>query len=408
VLILSLVLAAAPPAKPADALKALAAYGAVPPCTFSIARAGSRVRAAASSEPVASLRGKSDELAPFLDHPDRRVVERAAKLLCAEQDAGARRALEKLARRYPCAGLVLEFEVHGAALEPKPAPASCARAHELEEFPEPADWKRWRSPASDDLAKAVSAGNTAAVASAVSGLTAIDFQRQLTAKAALASVDTLIGWREFSRAQSVPLRATTFDWIASVRVGDVILGSAAAKDGRPMADEFLAAAKLAPDLIKELDWVSYQHPGVRDGLEAKAAAARADASQPAELKRWFESLDSAAAVEHPDAYATIADRLERLFQAKEADALRSFMRDGENAKLHRLLAGSYLAQLGQIDGLDLFADPQTMRSSDAALVASELEGLTSKTRGPVLARVKELLASYSAAKTPPHPELDAR
>ncbi|HCF60717.1 MAG TPA: hypothetical protein DFS52_22295, partial [Myxococcales bacterium] len=91
------------------------------------------------------------------------------------------------------------------------------------------------------------------------------------------------------------------------------------------------------------------------------------------------------------AYGEISGGLRKRFLAGDKDGLRAFIADPKNLRLHKALAGSYLAQLGEIEGLGQLSDLSRFAPQHRAMVRDELRNLTRTTEGEVRERAEALL-----------------
>ncbi|MGC4121375.1 MAG: hypothetical protein QM765_43720 [Myxococcales bacterium] len=164
-------------------------------------------------------------------------------------------------------------------------------------------------------------------------------------------------------------------------------------------DALIAILKVAPDVSDALNFVSVMER-LEGELAARRAAETADAKTPLEVRRFFDRAEEDAAMSDPVGHSKVSNRVGVLFRKKDLAGLEAFQRDPANSRMHRLLAGSYLAQLGNESGLDLFEDPETIRSGHSFAIKSELHNLLASTKGPVHARIEKILPLYGEAKHP--------
>jgi hypothetical protein len=422
---LALLLLAAPvPADPEAALLALQPFGEVESCAAHEVivklpkkpprtMGGMRVVEMDHShelQPAAKaprLAGKSAAILPFLEHRNRRVVRRALDLACACPDPEAKAAVLALARRQGCHRFVREAP--GGLGEPDVGfdlGAACEGAEPGQGFGQrftgsPQDWKRWEGADARALAQKIDRGDAAALASAVSALESMDLSETRTAMAALALVRTPLGWATVARAFPRDVQGKpNGDYVDfAMNVAPHLLGNVAAAAKLERVDALVAILKLAPDVGEALNFIAVTE-GLQGTLAARARKEARDPANPPEVRRFFEGSREGQAMSDPAGYAKVSDRLAGLFKAKDKAGLRAFQKDDANDRLHRLLAGSYLAQLGDAGGLALFEDPESVRSGQAHTIRSELESLLTSTKGPVRQRVQEVLKLYSGAQHP--------
>jgi hypothetical protein len=179
---LTLLLLAALPADPHEALRALEGYGATPACEFDESieaytgppptidlgngpvpmRPPAHVHTIKAPALLPALRGKSSAIIPFLEHRSQVVVHRAATLLCFVRDAPAKAALVKVAARHRCLAwlqriaLLVSGVDEAAACEPGAEPSGYDAFGQGKPAPQ-------RSAAALELAARISKGEAAAL-----------------------------------------------------------------------------------------------------------------------------------------------------------------------------------------------------------------------------------------------------
>lgn len=433
---LALWLAAAPPSDPEQALAALRAIGEAPDCvpTFRkesvqvprlrpirIVRSGGDA-GAEPSEPVTyvtqqrevavprapepRLKGRTAEILPFAAHANRRVVQRAVALLCAVQDAAARAAIRELATGHPCFRW-LDEALYGAGIEDlSQAPRGDCAGAEDEPIPgEVHSWAKWVTPEARALARRLSAGEEAALRQALADREAMDLRRVRSAVAALALIDQRPGWvrlaAQFPAADHTRPEAAT-RYLAFVQgLGPHTLKAVAAANKHSLAEEIVAVLLEHPELEQALYYMGRSDHETFGQLGILAGAAR-KSGRPRQLLEWFELIEDAAVEANPGIVEVDNKVLEKKFKARDAAGLRAFLKDERHRRVQRLYAGSLLAQLGHEDGLDLFAEEKSVRSTFSGAIASELRDVIAHTSGKVRERARELLRLYEGeAEAPP-------
>ena len=406
--------AAAPPADADRALAELASFGPVSPCVpqemivepqdVPEGMTAMHGHVLVAVQPLPSLKGKSAPLVPYLDHPSRRVVRRAVDLLCRVQDDAAKAALLATARKHPCFDFAREALL-GGGIDAQPTPAKDCQGYDREGLvPGSApDWARWATPAARTVAGELSRGGEAAFRRARAELDSIDLARVREATAALSLVRTRVGWTSLARTFASDRGITYLNFVQGL--GPATLRAVAEANQTTLGRELLEQVRAAPDLAEPAWYIARVDSAAFQELSATAAAERRKSGTPAHLAAWLERFEEEQGLTNPGEYSKVSKRLDQMHSAGDEAGLRAYMKDAGNDRLHRLYAGSLLAQLGRVDGLDLFEDPQSVKSGQAFVIKSELEGLRQKTSGAIRARVEKLLKLYAPAR---HPFEDAR
>ena len=392
---------AAPPANPEAALEALQAIGSAMPCRrqdrvidIPVEKRGpdgpDHAHNFGPADKRPELAGKSAAILPFASHPSRRVVHRAVDLLCAIQDEPSKRKIRELAERYPCSGW-LERAVDGAdaarkGRKPRPVTeAECEGREEDVGVPgEPASWTRWRTPNAVALAKRIDSGDEASAARALLALEAMDPALIREAAAALSLVSKRVAVARLLRGSS-PITAP---------LEQLLLENLARANHSEKANEVIELVRAYPQLGGEVfsfaaaDWPTFLELAHRAQAEARNPA------YPMELRLWFERFEDQEPLDDPEDDFKATQEFDRLLQAKNVARLLEIQRDPKNPRRRRLQAGSYLAQLGEAAGMDIFDDPESVASSLAPQVREELEELTKSAQGAARERVLRALTHY--------------
>lgn len=401
---LLVLLATAVPDSSQQALAQLQSYGELPSC--------------GSSKPRPELKGHTPKVTPYLEHWSELVVRRAVSILCHVPDDEARAALIALNGRYPCRRWLEEAMTRNVTSEQEIYARMCRTAEPeagAELNAKPPELASGRTAASDALAARLTQGEDAAYAEAFRALEAIDHSRAREAAVALASVDTLEGWKQLRRRcaqwEETKGRKNVFPQERGCGLGVALasLEAAARRAERPSDELFMEAVRsIEPEEAYAYYFLARITPPLWDKVVPRVAQARPEAVKNKGLRAFIAVVDNDVASSQPGEYQKEAARLEAYKKAKDHKALLAYARTPGPMYLLRLLAAYHLADLGDGSALDLFEDSSYF-SSDEHLVKTSLEELLPRTQGKVRERVKALLRRYEDARHPAEGlELDAR
>jgi hypothetical protein len=280
---------------------------------------------------------------------------------------------------------------------------------------EPSELMGWLTADTDKLAARLTRGEEAAYTEAFRALEGKDLAKAREAAAALASVDTVDGWRNLRRRCAVWEKAqgrknvfpqergcglsvyTAALQAVSLRTGlsqeEVVLDVARRLEAGEEGDLY-AFARLTPPVWKKLVPLVNQ--------------ARAEAVTNKGLRAFITRVDSDVVSSEPGSYQQEASRLAEFHKSNNRVALLGYSRNPETLYMLRLLAAYHLARLGDVSAMHLFEDPEFIDSGDAHIARVSLEELVNETQGPVRERVAGILELYSGAHHPAKDlELDA-
>ncbi len=394
-------LAAAPESMRAgDALEALGTYGQVPECTAqediqpASEALGGHTHSFSPPRRLAALEGKATALIPFTRHADRRVVLRAARLLCFEGSAAAKEVLGALAARWPC-----ELELVRAAntFGPGPNRDTCTErsvGDELALFASAAEISKWPERADPMLHAALTAQDPTAWEQVGASFTLIDRSRSRVVVKTLAALDDAAAIRRFLSVGRVVAKehrtrtAQLFDHAARLA-----LGAMAKKQGLEPPAAFLELLRSASpgdvEALAELDLHAHAL------LTGQTAAARALFQKPGTTPAGRGLLEQIVA--HSDeARATFFDRSRQVDEWErnhDRPALRAFLKDEAALHLDRRQAARALARLGDRSGLVLWASSEGLTPTEYQARKGDLQLLVASCQGEVNAEAKKLLAA---------------
>ncbi|MDY7227314.1 hypothetical protein [Hyalangium rubrum] len=277
------------------------------------------------------------------------------------------------------------------------------------------EFEKRRTPASDALAARLTKGVDAAYVEAFGALESTDHPRAREAAVALASVDTLAGWKQLRRrcAQWEETRGRTNvlpqDRGCGLGVVLASLEAAARRAERPPEVLLMEAARsLEPGEEYELYYLARITPPLWEKLVPLVAQARPEGVKNKGLRAFITRVDNDVSTSQPEGYQRESSKLEAYKKAGDRKALLAFARSLEPMYLLRLLAAYHLAELGDGSAMDLFEDASYF-SGNEHLVKGSLEELLPRTQGALRKRIQGLLSRYEDARHPAEGlDLDAR
>ncbi|MBN2496759.1 MAG: hypothetical protein JXR96_19365 [Deltaproteobacteria bacterium] len=360
-------------------------------------------------------RGSARAIAPFLAHWHEAVVRRAVELLCEIGGDEARRAVLELLERFPCREFVLRAA--GRLGRPddqsrvlkrftarcrRPEPGRSLRVSTLERRA----LEKIGGARVEALARRLSSGDEQAFREAFRAQGAMDRRCGDEAAAALARIDSPRGWLKLFRGYR---QAAGDEWSGgfarlafSQGVGLAALIATAGRQGCTPGEAFL---RLLPQCEEaqhgDLFFFARVNGEVWPAVEKRAIEARKH-KRPSGLPQFFaDATDEDWSMTHPREYAEVSDRLEACFQKRDRACLHAACDDESGNSGHRLLAASYLAQLGDASKLDIFAAFSSRLGGFMRKAAfDELSFLEKETRGEVRAKVQEILKLYAGTRHP--------
>ena len=282
---------------------------------------------------------------------------------------------------------------------------------------EPSEFVTWRTPASNKLAARLTRNEKAAYDEAFRAIEGKDPDKAREAAAALASVDTVDGWRHLRRRcaawESTQKRQFVLPQEEGCGIGvyAAALETVARRTGRPQEVLLLDVARgLEAGEEEDLYAFARLTPSLWTKLVPLVAEARAEGATNKGLRAFIDRVDSDVVSSEPDGggYRKEASKLQAYHEAKDRKALLAYARSPRPMYMLRLLAAYHLARLGDGSALDLFEDPAFLDSGDAHVAEVSLEELVTETQGPLRERVKAILELYTDARHPAEGlELDA-
>lgn len=398
--LLMAVLGAAPGAmKAGDALEAMGKYGQVPEC-----RPSEQIRQDDHSfgghshdfsppKPLAALKGKAKELIGFTTHPDRRVVLRAAQLLCFEGSAAAKEVLESLAAKWPCEQeLVTAAYAFGTSTR-----HTCDEPYrnvEAHLFSTAAEISKWSEAADPKLLAALEAQDQAAWDQVEASLTFIDRARSRAVVKTLTALDDAAAIRRFlSLGSSVAqqYRASTVQLFD--HAGKLALGAMAKKQGLELPAAFLELLRGAgPGDVKALGELNLSYHDLLTGQTAAARALFVKAGTTPAGRGLLEQV-----VEHSaEVRKTYFDRrreVDEWERNRDRPALRAFLKNEASLHVDRRHAAKALARLGDKSGLVLWASSAGLTENEYQARKGDLQMLLANCQGEVNAEAQKLLAA---------------
>lgn len=356
--LLPLLVMLAVPDDPDAALSQLARYGTVPECqreeriektVFDHQHTFSRPRI------LPGLEGKTPELLPFLEHPNRRVVLRAVALLCHSDGAEAPERVMSVARQFPC-----ERELVRAAIAMSTSDVgTVAPCKEEKLIPRLAPARTLQSwPAEAETARAISEGDKSAFERTLWNLDALQPLRARTAAATLARVDTPRGVLWTLRALKEPNLDPLWRGIIGAQL-DALSSQRKLSRASAWAQVVSAATVDDRELLASLEgrW----SPSERAQFEKEADQLRRSPELTPFGRAWLEKHASS---QHD--WMAMRRKLDELVSHRDRPALRAYVKDEANGINDRLEMAKALALLGDASGLTLW-------DSDAGLWTEERE-----------------------------------
>jgi hypothetical protein len=371
---------------------------------------------------IARLAGQTAAIRPFLESDSQRVVHRAADLLCSVQDDAAKEAIADLAARQPCLRF-LPNALEGAGIDPATGPGKRAReavAAALADdgcvhsggVTECAAYTRSRCDRELSAAGPEwMPGSAPARASEklLHGSGGAGFRELLRARAA--SYSSLGNWyadrasfiatdgaaalaeaaRRSSRSEGEILRDASRG-MSTVELDDLyevaMTLPKALSHGRAEVEALAPAEAKRKDLpaAEQAFWHVLAHDGVLPARELCSAGM----SAPRYIFSECRKVEQAA-----------TQSLDQLLAAKDGASLRSFMNDTSQDLTKRLLAATYLLQLGDDAGFPLLEKLPTSDPEMAGLRGLALSTLKFTKVPPALkARMDSLIAAVEKADAP--------
>jgi hypothetical protein len=274
---------------------------------------------------------------------------------------------------------------------------------------EPSEFVAWRTPASSKLAARLTRNEQAAYDEAFRAIEGKDPDKAREAAAALASVDTVDGWRHLRRHcaawERTQKRQHVFPQERGCGIGvyAAALEAVAQRTGQPQEALLLdVARRLETGEEEGLYAFARLTPALWKKLIPLLEEVRAEGATNKGLRAFIDRVDSDVVSSEPDGggYQQEASKLQAYHEAKDRKALLAYARNPRPRYMLRLLAAYHLARLGDGSALDLFEDPAFLASGDAHVAKVSLEELVTETQGPLRQRVKSILELYTGARHP--------
>lgn len=388
---------AAIPSDPEAALAALARFGDVPACAVEerIERSNDDDHRHLFSRPrvLPALEGRTDELLPFLEHPNRRVVLRASTLLCRSDGAQAPQRVRALALRFPCEPELRSIaRAMGFDQPPLSEPKACgdvpphlAAARTL---------SRW--PADAALAKSLSSGDSRQLAPVLWELDALEPARAQAAVATLARIDTVAGILTTVRAlaaRSGERFLSEADALMRGLVGAQLDGLARSLHGNRATALCAVAGQASLSDLPLLRALVSQLSASEGGLEEAADVERRAPALTPFGRAWLEDT---ARRRHD--WLQNRRKLDTLAENRDRPGLRAYLADDRNGLPDRLEAAASLALLGDARGLALWSSSEGLWPDEFAARRERLVAISHQAPPEVRAQAEALLASTWPAR----------
>jgi hypothetical protein len=394
------VLGAGPEAMRAgEALEVLGKYGEVPEC-----RPNEQIRKDDHSygghshefsppQPLPALKGKAKELIAFTHHADRRVVLRAARLLCFEGGPASKEVLESLAARWPCEQeLVTAAYAFGTSTR-----HTCDaryRGDEVALFAPAAELAKWSEGPDLKLLAALKAQDPAAWNEVAASLTFIDGARERTVVKTVAALDDAAAIRRLlalGSAAAPQHRASTVQLFDNA--AKLALGAMAKKQGLELPPAFLELLRGAsPGEIKALGELNLSYHDLLTG-QAPAARALFQKAGTTPAGRGLLELVVEHSAEVRKSYFDRRRQVDEWERNRDRPALRAFLKDEASLHVDRRHAARALARLGDKTGLALWASSAGLTENEYQARKSDLNALLANCQGEVNAEAQKLLAA---------------
>jgi hypothetical protein len=333
----------------------------------------------------------ADQVQPFLHHPSRRVVVRAAGLLCAlPLDApDLARELRSVAQAHPC-----EQDLISSA-RARVADCEGNRRRPGDDLYAPrAELGAWRAKVPAPLIQRLERGEASAWLEVEQGLDSFDRSAAQRAAGAVAAVSTPVGMlRALALAERLEMLRSAEEQLAGA-LGMALERIAAAMKVEP-EEAFVETVRQAPlELFPKITWLE---SALRVPMDELARAARRARRSTGNSRAGAAHLERLADHLTEDWHREVR-RIEGFAEVRDRPALRAYVRDEENLWQHRILAAVALAELRDPGGLFLFESSDGLEPLEARMRKEELERIARKAQGEAAARAAALLASPSWAR----------